>query len=768
VSQPEVEGRVAPRVHYRFGNEFSPANRHGRVELTVTVDGGARLDHYEVGRVRRWTARLDPVVWPRLLDELRRSSFPAVEVPPIPPGGTSHQIEVVGAELAGELVLDRAAAPGAGLAGALRILDSLVHQLSGGAVRATRDDLPQLAHWIVAEPPEAGAAVGVASFGMAGGAPAYAVTTPENSFRLFSVPDGEPRGASTRSSAPIRALALGAAGARELLATGGDDQIVKVWDVNTGAELHARGGPEGAVRAVTAPVVGGDGWIFAAGGDGRVWSWRMAGGVIEERGAISGWTGSLNDVCFARVADLDLVAAGGDEGVVYVWNVADGSNLHTLSGHQGWANAVSMMGTGRKGLLASGGADGVVRVWDLATGKQVHALAGQAAGASGVGQTAGVTGVVFGEVAGQPVVASCALDGMLRLWDVASGDALGAWPCGGDWPSGIAAIQTGDRSVIVTSCADGPVRGWDVADGSLVLELTADALGGAVTALAAGRSGDRTLLATGYPDGGMRLWDAASGSPVRTHRPADGRVTSVAFGLFGGAPVLVTGDATGAVRVDDVGSGEVLSVPTPHTGSVLALGFATVGDRDVVVSGGADGTVRVWDALTGAPLRRMLGHLAAVTAVTAGRVGDRMVIVSAGRDRVVRSWDAATGEPLHGGHGHPAPVYCLAFGSLEHRPVIASGGQDGTVRIWDAATGAELHVLPGNDGTVTALAFGATDGTSFLAVATDDGAVRVWRLPDGLLARETRLAQRPMAALFSAPDRFYVAGRSGLAVVDIG
>ena len=110
MSHMKIDGDLGPRVHYRFGNEFSPANPHGRIELTVSAGGGARLDHHEVGRARRWSARPDPVVWPRLLDALRRSSFPAVGGPPVPPGGPRHQIEVVGSEPSGELTLARAAA----------------------------------------------------------------------------------------------------------------------------------------------------------------------------------------------------------------------------------------------------------------------------------------------------------------------------------------------------------------------------------------------------------------------------------------------------------------------------------------------------------------------------------------------------------------------------------------------------------------------------------------------------------------------------------
>jgi WD40 repeat protein len=70
-------------------------------------------------------------------------------------------------------------------------------------------------------------------------------------------------------------------------------------------------------------------------------------------------------------------------------------------------------------LLASGGSDGAVRVWDPGTGQQ-HAVL--------EGHHAGVNGVCAITVAGQQMLASADGDGMVRIWDPETGACLLAIP----------------------------------------------------------------------------------------------------------------------------------------------------------------------------------------------------------------------------------------------------------------------------------------------------------------------------------------------------
>jgi WD40 repeat protein len=715
----------AVQVEYRSGG---PADPGGHFALTVHADGKARLEQRQLTGERAWTARLEPAVWARLLDALDRSGFPAVRTRPIPPGPAPRELAV---DPLGELVVGWHDTSNEALTEVFQILDALVRQVSGGAVRSTVDELPQVAHWSAPDTslsePEI-AASGAAAFGTIAERPVCVIARSDVS--ILSVPDGEPLGSFVLSRQATRAIALGAAGERDLLATAGDDHVIEVRDARTAETLHSRTGHRGPVAGVAALQVEGKPMVLSAGADGDVRFWP--GQAADDLEAVSGRKGGFTSLCHARVRDRDLVCAGGDDGIVRVWNVADGAPVDELrDAHAGWVNAVAMTEVDGRGLVASGGADQSVRIWDLTSGTERHTL---------TGHTDSVTGLAFTTVEGRTVIGSCSLDGTVRTWDAVTGEALADWSAESGWQTTIAAVRHGDRPALVTGGADGALRLWDAATGAPLATIAGES---AVSALAAASADGTPTIAAGYKDGSLRLW--TGGTLTATIPPSDGAITAVALG----PGELVCGTDTGTVRVHDVATGGELRVPTPHAAPVLSMAFA----GDVLVSSGADAIVRTWDASSGAPLSRLLGHTAGVAAVTAGQVGGRTVIASGGYDRVVRTWDAVTGRPLLAIHGHMYPVYAVALGE----GLLASASYDGVVRVCDAATGDQVALLPGNDGPVRAMSFAGHD----LAVATEDGAVRLWRLPAGELVEESKVAQTPLAVAFSE-GHIHTAGMQGL------
>ncbi len=708
-------------VGYRSG---VPGDPPGRFELTLWPDGGVRLEHRQAPGVRAWGARVEQAVWPRLLDAIQRSGQAALQAEPIIPRTGRRELVL---DPLGHLAVEFGDSVDAGLGEALRILDALVRQVSGGAVRSTADELVQVVHWCARDtslPERTSEAARSVAFGTVGGRHAYVRGGP--GIGLFAVPDESPLGSSVRAEASIRAVALGRVGGRELLAAGGDDKVITVWDAVTGETVHARTGHRGPVSGVAAGVVAGRAVVFSASADGDVRVW--AGDAADDLGAVSGWEGAFTDVCHARVAGLDLICAGGDDGVVRVWNAATAESTHTLGGHAGWVNAVAMVGLGDRGLVASGGADRVVRVWDLSDGRELRAFEGH---------TGSVTGVAFTTAGDRPVAGSCSLDGTVRTWDVLSGEALTVRPAEGDWPAAIHAVSGARRPAFVTAAMDGSVRIWDAVTGALLASLAGDS---AASDVAAVETGGRVTVAAGFKDGSLRLW--ADGEPVRTVPPAGAAITAVAIGPGG----LVVGTDDGTVRVHDTETGDELRTATPHTAPVLSLAFA----EDILVSGGAD-AVRTWDALTGAPAARLPGSARAV-AVAAGRIGERTLVAAAGYDGAVRVWDTVTARPLPTLHGQTGPV---AFGA---RFLAATSEGMGTVGVWNPVTGERVALLPGDGGPIRALCFGADDE---LAVAAEDGTVRVWRLPAGELLGEFDAAETPLAVSF-ADGEVYAAGAQGL------
>jgi WD40 repeat protein len=69
--------------------------------------------------------------------------------------------------------------------------------------------------------------------------------------------------------------------------------------------------------------------------------------------------------CGGISPDGKLIATGGTDNVVYLWDAATGAHKHNLEGHTGTVLAVAFSPDGSR--LASASADRTVKVWDVAT-----------------------------------------------------------------------------------------------------------------------------------------------------------------------------------------------------------------------------------------------------------------------------------------------------------------------------------------------------------------------------------------------------------------
>ena len=77
-------------------------------------------------------------------------------------------------------------------------------------------------------------------------------------------------------------------------------------------------------------------------------------------------------VGFSR--DGQWVVTGSKEGVLKVWNVASGSCVKTIAGHEG--EILHCLFIKQDGFFLSAGSDGAVKLWDIKSGRCVHGFYG--------------------------------------------------------------------------------------------------------------------------------------------------------------------------------------------------------------------------------------------------------------------------------------------------------------------------------------------------------------------------------------------------------
>jgi len=595
-----------------------------------------------------------------------------------------------------------------------------------------------------------------------------------------------------------------------MLASGSDDNTIKLWDVATGQELRTL---TGHARQVSSVAFSSDGRTLASGSaDKTIKLWDAATG--QELRTLAGHADEVDSVAFSP--DGRTLASGSADKTIKLWDVASGHELRTLAGHTGLIFLVAFSPDGR--TLASGSADKTIKLWDAATGQELLTLAGH---------TDLVTCVSFSPDG--RTLASGGVDQSIRLWDIATGRALRTLTGHTETVNSIAFSP--DGRTLASGSGDKTAKLWDPATGQELRTLA----GHTDEVESVAFSPDGRSLASGSRDKTIKLWDVATGKELRTLAGHTDEVESVAFSpdgrtlatgsaaalklldlttgrqlraLAGGeSPVAFSPDgrtvasggdartiklwdiATGRELLTLAGNGrQVHSVAFSPDGQTLAseseddneitLWDVATGHKTRTVEGGnnrleslafsPDGrtlaagtghyTVILWDFATGQELRTLEGHTDAVFAVAFSP--DGRTHASAGADNSIKLWDVATGQELRTLEGHTDAVFAVAF-SPDGR-TLASAGADNSIKLWDVATGRELRALAGHTGVVSSIVF-SPDGHT-LTSGGADGSARVWNLADGSeIATVVALDESDWAAV--TPAGVFDASPGGMALM---
>lgn len=538
-----------------------------------------------------------------------------------------------------------------------------------------------------------------------------------------------------------------------LLASGGRDGTVRLWDATTrklhATFVHGTGVGKLAVSAHGKVLSAWTGWKDAPRyQDWTVRFWDLD--TLKEFSRLANTKEVVGPVAFDPKGKR--LATASIDRTIRLFNLENGEELARWQPHTTEIHALAFSPDGTR--LASGGGDFLVKVWDVASRKEVFALP------------------VLEDKdrkAYFPVIHCLAFspDGTSlfagsiesNMWNAATGEVR--------WKKRTHTFGTFNASF----SPDGKTLASAGSAGDGTHVLLADAATGAPLRILNGPNegfkGAKDVafdplgrfLASAGPDNRIRLWDvktwteldqsprvAAPSRPpeagsdgaglsfvkVRDFKGHTGQVHSVAFS--GDGKHAITGSPDKSACVWHVETGERIVRLVGHGDAVTCVALSADGTQ--ALTGSADKTVAVWEVASGRRVRGFAGHEGAVRSVAFDRTGKWAA--SAGQDHTIRLWalDGGLDKVLT---GHADQVASIAFSPTEDR--LLSGGWDNTVRLWDVKTGTQLKQFDGHTGWVQAVAFSA-DGK--LAASGSGGAmkgntyhesgdisVRIWDLATG-------------------------------------
>ncbi|MGD9723073.1 MAG: WD40 repeat domain-containing protein [Pirellulales bacterium] len=183
------------------------------------------------------------------------------------------------------------------------------------------------------------------------------------------------------------------------LAAVGFEHLVRVYDVATGQLARTLEGPGVDLRTVVFSPAGSH--LATAGRNGQIRVWRLADSTISLEIAAS----PTRIRTLAYVPQGNLLVAAGDSRAITFWDATSGEQRGTLNPRSGKLLSMAVCG---ENVVATGGSDNVVRVWNWRTQQESDRL---------LGHTGSVATLAYDPTS--DMIISGSFDTTVRVWKLA-------------------------------------------------------------------------------------------------------------------------------------------------------------------------------------------------------------------------------------------------------------------------------------------------------------------------------------------------------------
>jgi WD40 repeat protein len=271
-------------------------------------------------------------------------------------------------------------------------------------------------------------------------------------------------------------------------AISGDYATLKIWDMETGAELHTMKGH----TAIQSVAVTPDGCYAISGSeDGTIIIWDMETGA--ELHTLTGHSRCVTTV--AVTPDGLRAISGSFDNTLKIWDIWTGAELHTMAGNTEFVTVIAVTPDGLRAI--SGSYDHTLKICDIETGAELHTLTGHTGSVHAVAVTPDGRHVISGSS-----------DKTLKIWDIETGAELHTMTGHTDYV--VAVAVTPDGRHVVSGSGDNSLKIWDIETGAKLQTLTGHT--DSVNSVVVTSDGLRAI--SGSWDKTLKIWNIESGKII--------------------------------------------------------------------------------------------------------------------------------------------------------------------------------------------------------------------------------------------------------------
>lgn len=504
---------------------------------------------------------------------------------------------------------------------------------------------------------------------------------------------------------PVAELAI--TGDGSILASGGSDSSVRLWDMKYNACIKNLTGIKGVCSVLKFLEKGKQSLLFGSGDDAIIKGWDIESGA--EKLSLAGHYSTVTDIAFSN-SHHHVVSCSRDK-VVILWSIKSGEQLNVIPTYESLeslvilADSITLPGADVKyqdGIyVATGGDRGVVRVWDVLNPKELYVQSNSLVRKNEEG------GLALRKLLYSEVTSSFALVSYDHNIFVHSVDTFACTNQFVGYSDEILdMVYVGEDETHLAVATNSPdIKLFTLS--SICCSLLTGHTGFVVTLAVAPQKPH--IFASASKDNSVRVW-AISGKAG---------AACIASGMFHNASAC--GLAFSQASVSFLLSGaednilKLWKIPKKleeHDGSSLMMKASCMAhEKDInaiavspndkmVATASLDKTAKLWNVKDLSPLGTLRGHRRGIWSLIFSPVDQ--VVMTCSADTTIKIWSLADLSCLKTLEGHESSVMKCSFLSRGLQVISTSG--DGLIKLWTIKTSECVASLDGHIGKIWALA----------------------------------------------------------------
>jgi len=304
-------------------------------------------------------------------------------------------------------------------------------------------------------------------------------------------------------------------------------------------------------------------------------------------------------------------------------------------------------------------------------------------------------------------------DGLLRFWDLNTGNLTKSYPV-----TGIDITMIQDDQYYLSGDNTGVARVTELETGAVVQEFRGHEK--IIWSVDCSPSGNEIL--TGSGDQTAKMWNLKDGTLIRTFIGHKAEIHAVAFSPDGNT--ICTGSDDAEAMLWDIKTGKHLLTLKGHDSNICSVAFSPCGAK--VLTGSADDLAILWDKNTGQIIHTLKGHDDLVCAVVFSP--DGVLMLTGSGDRTAKLWRTSNGKLVQTLAGSKSGIETVAF-APDGKSVVCSG-YDPHVYLWNIECLYPVQSFAWEKESSTYAAF-SRDGQEVLTCGGDTYLAKLWNTQSG-------------------------------------